>query len=83
MQHDFRKDSIDHKMCDLIFSTNLSATFIIVSGNEPDVIIRTDIGKYSFVNRTIKNWNQLPAEALGNFPCKRTMNFMFPKHNLT
>jgi len=31
---------------------------------------RTDIGKYSFVNRTIKNWNQLPAEALGTFPCK-------------
>jgi len=26
---------------------------------------RTDIGKYSFVNRTIKNWNQLPAKALG------------------
>jgi len=23
---------------------------------------RTDIGKYSFVNRTIKNWDQLPAE---------------------
>jgi len=31
---------------------------------------RTDIGKYSFVNRTIKNWNQLPAETLGAFPCK-------------
>jgi len=29
-----------------------------------------DIGKYSFVNRTIKNWNQLPAEGLGIFPCK-------------
>jgi hypothetical protein len=29
-----------------------------------------DIGKYSFVNRTIKNWNQLPAETLGTFPCK-------------
>ena len=28
---------------------------------------RTDIGKYSFVNRTIKNWNQLPL------PCKPTM----------
>jgi hypothetical protein len=27
-------------------------------------------GKYSFVNRTIKNWNQLPAEVLGTFPCK-------------
>ena len=31
---------------------------------------RTDIGKYSFVNRTIKTWNQLPAEALETFPCK-------------
>ena len=31
---------------------------------------RTDIRKYSFVNRTIKNWNQLPAEATGTFPCK-------------
>jgi hypothetical protein len=31
---------------------------------------RTGIGKYSFENMTIKNWNQLPAEALGSFPCK-------------
>jgi hypothetical protein len=31
---------------------------------------RMDIGKYSFVNRTIKIWNQLPAEVLGAFPCK-------------
>jgi hypothetical protein len=31
---------------------------------------RTDIGKYSFVNRTVKLWNSLPAEALGTFPCK-------------
>jgi hypothetical protein len=31
---------------------------------------RTDIAKFSFVNGTIKNWNQLPAEALGTFPCK-------------
>jgi len=31
---------------------------------------RTDIRKYSFVNRTIKNLNQLPAEVLGTFPCK-------------
>jgi hypothetical protein len=29
-----------------------------------------DIGKYSFINRTIKNWNQLPAEGLGTFPFK-------------
>jgi len=28
-----------------------------------------NIGKYSLVNRTIKNWNQLPDEALGTFPC--------------
>jgi hypothetical protein len=31
---------------------------------------RTDIGKYSFVNRTIKIWIQLPAEVLGIFLCK-------------
>jgi hypothetical protein len=31
---------------------------------------KTDIGKYSFVNRTIKLWNNLPAEALVTFPCK-------------
>ena len=32
-----------------------------------------DIGKYSFLNRTIKNWNQLPAGALGTFTCKTTI----------
>jgi len=31
---------------------------------------RTDIGKYSFVKVTVKDWNQLLAEALGTFPCK-------------
>ena len=32
---------------------------------------RTDIGKYSFVNRTIQLWNQLSASVQGNFPCKQ------------
>jgi len=31
---------------------------------------RKDIGKYSFVNRTIKIWNQLPAEVLATFPSR-------------
>ena len=31
---------------------------------------RTDIGKYSFVNRTIQDWKQLPAEVLRTLPCK-------------
>jgi hypothetical protein len=31
---------------------------------------RADIGKYSFVNRTIRLWNRLPAEILGTLPCK-------------
>jgi hypothetical protein len=31
---------------------------------------RMDIGKYFFVKRTIKNWNQLPGEVLGTFLCK-------------
>jgi hypothetical protein len=31
---------------------------------------RTDMGKYSFVNRTISNWNKLPADLLATFLCK-------------
>jgi hypothetical protein len=31
---------------------------------------RMDIGKYFFVNKTIKNWNQLPADVFGTFLCK-------------
>jgi hypothetical protein len=31
---------------------------------------KTDIGKFSFVNRTIQLWNQLPADALGSLSCK-------------
>jgi len=31
-----------------------------------------DIGKYSFVNRTIQHWNQLPAEVVGTLPDKPT-----------
>ena len=31
---------------------------------------RMVIGKYSFVNRTIQHWNQLPAEVLGILRCK-------------
>jgi hypothetical protein len=30
---------------------------------------RTNIGKYSFVNRTIQLWNQLPEDALGALSC--------------
>jgi hypothetical protein len=35
---------------------------------------RMDIGKYFFVNRTIKNWKQLTAEMLGSILC--TPNFL-------
>jgi hypothetical protein len=31
---------------------------------------RTDVGKYSFVKRTIKDWNSLPAGILASFLCK-------------
>jgi len=33
----------------------------------------TDVGKCSFVNRTIKNLNQLPASLLASLPCKLNM----------
>jgi hypothetical protein len=29
-----------------------------------------DIGKYSFVNRTIQLWNQLPEDVVGTLSCK-------------
>jgi hypothetical protein len=35
---------------------------------------RTDIGKYSFVNRTIPLWNNLPVNAFGN-PAVKPSNF--------
>ncbi len=28
---------------------------------------RTDVGKFSFINRTIQNWNKLPAAVLETF----------------
>jgi hypothetical protein len=31
---------------------------------------RTGVGKYSYVNKTIKSWNQLPAGLLVSFSCK-------------
>jgi hypothetical protein len=31
---------------------------------------KTDMGKYSFVNRTTQLWNQLPADVLGTLSCK-------------
>jgi hypothetical protein len=31
---------------------------------------RTDVGKYSFVNRTVKDWKSLPAGVPTSFPCK-------------
>ena len=34
---------------------------------------RTDIWEYSFVNRSIKNWNELPAEVLGTFNLEREL----------
>ena len=37
---------------------------------------RTVIKKYSFVNRTIKLWNQLAAEVLATFPCR---SYIFKK----
>jgi len=47
----------------------------MLSGDDHDLKIRarkqrTVIGKHSFVKRTIKLWNQLPAETLATFLCK-------------
>jgi len=34
------------------------------------VLLRTVIGKYSFVNRTIRFWNRLSTEVLGTLSSK-------------
>jgi hypothetical protein len=34
---------------------------------------RTDIGIYSFVDRTIRLWNRLPAEFLGTVLCEQNI----------
>jgi hypothetical protein len=31
----------------------------------------TDVGKYSFVNRSITDWNLLPEGAIGTSRCKK------------
>jgi hypothetical protein len=36
---------------------------------------RTDIGKYSIVNRTVQLWKLLPSDVLETLPCKPS-NFM-------
>jgi hypothetical protein len=36
----------------------------------PSELKAKHIGKYSFVNRTIQLWNELPADALGTLSCK-------------
>jgi hypothetical protein len=37
-------------------------------------MIRTDVGKFSFVNRTITEWNQLPEGTIGT-PSVKTHTF--------
>jgi hypothetical protein len=32
--------------------------------------VRTEVGKFSFVNRTIADWNQLPEGVIGTSPVK-------------
>ena len=34
---------------------------------------KTDIGKYSVVNRTVDDWNRLPAEVLQQLPCNSSV----------
>jgi hypothetical protein len=49
------------------------AKLLILTVKQMNILQRMDIGKYSFVNRTIKHWNQLPAESLETVRCKHTI----------
>jgi hypothetical protein len=56
---------------DSIKSDNLRTFLIVVTTTlSRNVGFQTDTGKHSFVNRAIKLWNQLPAEAQATFPYK-------------
>jgi len=44
---------------------------------------RTDVGVFSFINRAIKGWNQLPASLLVSFPCKLNTFGKRVKHVVT
>jgi hypothetical protein len=48
----------------------MCALFKAYTGGRAWKAIRPDVGKYSFLNRTIKSWNQLPADLLASFPFK-------------
>ena len=71
------------RICDLFKAYTAERAWKSIGGRlkEPRYLSRDDldrkirvrkqstvIGKFSFVNRTIKLWNQLPAEALATFP---------------
>jgi hypothetical protein len=48
----------------------VTKNMLLEQGNDRKIMSRTqreDNGKYSFVNRIIKLWNQLPAEVLATF----------------
>jgi hypothetical protein len=38
-RHDFREESIEQKVCALIFSTNFGETFFILRRNEQEMIV--------------------------------------------
>jgi hypothetical protein len=38
---------------------------------------KTYVGKYSFVNRTIQLWNQLPADAFETLSCKKARQVIY------
>jgi len=51
----------------------LKPCYVIMDDHDRKIKTRkqgTDIGKYSFVNRTIKSWNKLPSGLLASFACK-------------
>jgi hypothetical protein len=54
-------NSFSIAVCDEVIMDSLRKTHVAMN-----------CGKYPFVNRTIGDWNQLPAEVLESLPCKTT-----------
>jgi hypothetical protein len=55
-----------HSINLLVFISQLQCVYCAVRAEH----LNRPVYKYSFVNRTAKSWNQLPASLLASFPCK-------------
>jgi len=69
----FFKEYSEERACKVIVDGLQGSCYLSRDGHDRKISARkqrTNIGNNSFADRNIQLWNQLPAEALENFPCR-------------